>query len=109
MKGDLLTKLADLSEETNKNEVIEISIFDTLSPQIYPKSIIKNESHSLFIGKYEGEKFLYVISDDEGGGIFGDLKGELLDLSTENYSVKKCLLDHHNAGIIQNYFPINKE
>ena len=49
MKGDLLTKLADLSEETNKNEVIEISISDTLSTQIYPKSIIKNVSLSFFI------------------------------------------------------------
>ena len=108
MNGDLLTKLAVLSEETNNNELIEISISDTFNPQIYPKSITERENHYLFIGRYEGDKYLYIISDDNGGGIFGDLNGELLDLNSENYSVKKCGLDHHNAGIIQKYFAYTK-
>ncbi|MDX1699179.1 MAG: tagaturonate epimerase family protein [Melioribacteraceae bacterium] len=108
MKLEDLSKFFSINEQAKDNDLKELNISASFKPMVYPKSIIEKDGAYLFIGKSEYNKYLCVVSYASETGIFNDLNGELVGIDIENYSLKKCELNHQNAAIIQEYFSFTK-
>ena len=82
-----------------------------LSIEAYPSSINEVSGVKLFVGKESGKKYLYVMSSQAGGEIPDKFEGEDLSGLASNgksLGLKRCLMNHRNAGSLQELFPFTR-
>jgi hypothetical protein len=83
-------------EPEEKNTLRSI-IFDNISIEIYPNSIIFKDDICFFVGKKNGDKYLWISSS----------KSQLPDMY-QGESIRQdllcCPLNHHNANLIRQHF-----
>ena len=95
----------------DKGNVAELNEFKVLNENvfIYPKSFNELEDCTLFIGKRNFKKYLYVIAKNENA-LLNEFDGKKVEGNYTNGSkiIKECELSNTNAKLIQKYFEFTK-
>jgi hypothetical protein len=105
--NDIIKLPFSQSAETNK--IADIAVTDSLTIQVYPKSVIDSESGVLFIGREGIDKSLFILlKGNSNDYLFNQLTGKVIDLTDKTLKLKKCPLIHANAKLISDNFEFAK-
>ncbi|AFN75558.1 hypothetical protein MROS_2328 [Melioribacter roseus P3M-2] len=101
-----MQKLYEEVENKNivKNDLVDLTIGESLKIKAYPLSVLKKDDAFFFIGKENYDKFLFVISAGKENGLLNEFEGELIDAG-KDVTVKKCNLSTKNRKAVQKIFP----
>lgn len=86
------------------NNFLYLNSNQNLSIAIYENSINRTGDGIFFIGKQDGEKFLYIMNRGENR-FDSNFEGEVIKTGEEAASIKKCFLNKRNAEELQKLFP----
>jgi len=82
---------------------------DSLTIQVYPKSVTDSKFGIIFIGRQEIEKSLFILlSESSNDSLFNQLTGEEILLTDKSLKLKKCNMIHVNAKLISDNYEFAK-
>ena len=92
------------------NPVFTLRMSERLQPEIYPNSIQRLNGRFFFIGREGLDKYLYILSLDEGLTNFEKFQGDIpeRDQFEARAEIKRCPLNHHNAKVVQALFDFTR-
>lgn len=86
-----------------------IKFEDGLEIDVYTNSVQPLHGSSFFIGREGFEKFLYILHSGSNEKLLEKFDGKTTRLSSsDNLTLKKCNLNHHNSMSLQELFPYTK-
>jgi len=96
-------------DDTKKSHSVKrktIRFSDSLDIEVYPRSIVKDETEYIFMGSDHGEKHLWILSRNGHGSKWESAGGESLSATVEGdpVTLKRCPLDHHHAVMIRKLY-----
>lgn len=104
---NLFTQLQQIQPETG-NAIRQLTVNDALLIQLYPNSLIFEENVAYFMGKVEGEKYLWVLSDQSPSGPAEEFSGTVASLADGDGQLLRCSLNHHNATVLRARFEFTR-
>ncbi len=100
----------EISEDKDIDRLTEMTLGDGFVVRAYPESVNESDGVRFVIGREQDSKFLYMSAAGNASGILKDFAGEEICQSSngKGTTIKRCLLNHHNASQIQERFSFTR-